>query len=116
MTKHFPMKNSIYRLRCLFTPKSKKGYVILKVTGGPSGFDITYKCSEMKARQEKNQANGWTRTFRACPGVYIYCSAQANHKDANVCVDVLFNGKIYRSASAMGDYAIATASGQLELE
>ena len=116
MNKLSPMKNSIYRIRCLFTPKSKKGFVILKVTGEPSGFDVTYKCSEMKARQEKNQASGWARTFRACPGLYIYCSAQANHKNANVCVDVLFNGKIYRSATAMGDFAIATASGRLELE
>ncbi len=116
MNKLLPMKNSLYRLRCFFTPKNKKGFVIFKVTGEPSGFDITYKCSEMKARQEKNQNSGWNRTFKACPGIYVYCSAQSNHKDAHVCVDILFNGKIYRSATALGDFAVATASGRLELE
>lgn len=110
------MKNTVYRLRCFFTPKRKKGYVILKVTGEPSGFDITYKCNDIKAQQEMAQPSGWSRTFRACPGIYIYCSAQANHKDASVNVEILYNGKIYRSASAFGSYAIATASGRLMLD
>jgi hypothetical protein len=110
------MKNSVYRLRCFFTPRRKKAYVVLKVTGEPSGFDITYKCSEIKAQQELGQSTGWSRTFRACPGIYIYCSAQANHKDAVVNVEVLYDGKVYRSATAIGDYAIATASGRLMLD
>ncbi|MCU0370660.1 MAG: hypothetical protein MUC31_04550, partial [Bacteroidales bacterium] len=107
---------SIYKIRCFFTPKSKKGHVILKVTGEPSGFDITYKCSTTRATQEMNQPGGWSKTIKACPGFYFYCSAQANHKNATVTVDVLFNGKVFRSITATGDYAIGTASGRLMLD
>jgi hypothetical protein len=110
------MKNCIYRFRCFFTPKAKKGQVILKVTGEPSGFDITYKCSAIKAYQELGQPSGWSQKFHACPGIYYYCSAQATHRNANVYVDVLYNGKVFQSISSAGDYAIATASGRLTLE
>jgi len=102
-----------YRIRCLLTPKSKRGLVKFTVTGDAKTYDITYKCKMGKACQDTNVPDGWTETYRACFGDYVYCSAQANNKDTKVNVDIYFNGKPFRRVTKSGDYVVATASGIL---
>jgi hypothetical protein len=97
----------------MLTPKSKKGLVRFHVSGTSDSYEITYKCKRGKACQEKNASRGWTQTFHACPGEYIYCSAQANSKDSKVHVEILYNGKKFKSSESMGDYAVASAGGIL---
>ena len=87
--------------------------VKFKVSGDAKDYDITYKCKAGKACQEMNATSGWTQTYHACIGDYVYCSAQANKKGTKVNVDIYFNGQHFRTASQDGDYAVATASGIL---
>jgi hypothetical protein len=107
------MKPSLHRINCLLNSRINKGQVIFHVSGKPSGFNITYKCSPAKTCQEANVPKRWTTSLKAGNGEYVFCSAQANKKNANVTVEIFYKGKLFRSLSGNGDYARATASGIL---
>ncbi len=108
------MKRLFLRLKCLLGSRQNKGRVVFLVTGEPSNFNITYKCSRGKTCQEPAAKKGWSTSFRASKGDYVYCSAQANKKAADFKVEIFFRGNLFKTAYGKGDYAIATSSGILQ--
>ncbi len=93
--------------------ESASGTVKYEVTCNPSGFNITYANSIGNIEQKTISSGSWATTFTGNQGDFVYISAQANNKNANITAKIYYKGDVIEQASSSGDYVIATASGSL---
>jgi hypothetical protein len=106
------MKNSLHLFDSIFH-KGHNGKVKFILTGSAGDYNITYKSNPEFAEQVPHARKSWRHSFSAKEGDYVYFSAQANERGAEVKVKILFNGKVFKQAVASGDFAIAYTGGCL---
>lgn len=96
----------------LIHPTSKDEVRFL-VTGTSGDYNVTIKDPAGHASQQLIASKGYQQSFTAHKGDYVYLSAQANRKSAEVHVKILYHGKMFREATSTGDYALAQTGGCL---
>lgn len=89
------------------------GKVSYKVTCSPGGFEITFENGNGETEQKGLATKKFTTSFTGTAGNFAYISAQALHKNATIATKIYYHGKLLKSFKCKGDYAVATAYGEL---
>ena len=104
----------MFALKNYYLPFRRKsvddGTVEYRVQAGPGDYNLTFT-NEAGTQQLPAIRKKWKYSFKAKPGDYFYCSAQANHRKMKVLVKVFFNGRLCKKLNKNGDFVIATVSG-----
>ena len=87
------------------------GKIMYFVDSSKPGISITYENESGNTEQITTSRNGWTKSFNACAGDFVYVSAQTKNSNSKIKVQILYNFKVIEKATSYGDYVIATASG-----
>ena len=103
----FALKNCCMPVR---KKPQENSIVEYRVKGSRGDYNLTFT-NEDGTLQLPEVRKKWKYSFKARPGDYFYCSAQANHKKMKLIVKVFFNGRLCKKLIKSGDYIIATASG-----
>jgi hypothetical protein len=82
-------------------------------TGGTKAADLTYQNARGTTSQNSNVTLPVTVPLTVFNGGFVYISAQNRASSGGVTVEIYNKGTLYKSNSAYGGYAIATASGTL---
>ncbi|NVO21343.1 MAG: hypothetical protein HXX13_16700 [Bacteroidetes bacterium] len=106
------MNKSLHLLNSILHPYHT-GKVKFILSGSVGDYNITYKGNEDHAYQVPHARKSWRHSFTAKEGEYVYFSAQANEPGAQVQIKIVYNGKVFKTSTAMGDFAIALAGGCL---
>lgn len=93
--------------------ETPSGKVIYKVTCRPGGFEITFENGNGETEQKDLATKKFTTTFTGTAGNFAYISAQARNKNAIIATRIYYHGKLLKSFTSKGDYAVATAFGEL---
>lgn len=107
------MPRTIHILDDLFHSLGHRGEVKFRIRGNVKDYNITYKWNDTPACHAEHTQKKWKHSFTAKPGDYVYFAAQSNEPHADIEVDILYNGHVFKSAHAVGDYAVAYAGGTL---
>lgn len=83
-----------------------------KVTGtATSSASLTYANASEGTSQLSSATLPWTYKFSAKSGQFLYISAQNNGSFGCVDVEILKDGRAFKSSFSCGAFVIATASG-----
>lgn len=83
------------------------------VGGTASSFDITYENEDGGTSQKSDVSSGWSYSFEAEEGDFVYISAQNTTDNGSVEVTIYNNGEVFKTSESEGEYVIATADGTL---
>ena len=76
----------------------------------PGGIDITI-ANETGGTEQQNVAFPYHKEFDRAVGEFVYLSAQAQGTGASFYCQITSNSYLVQSATASGDYVIASVSG-----
>ncbi|MCD6113117.1 MAG: hypothetical protein J7J86_07615 [Bacteroidales bacterium] len=91
--------------------KRNKIRYLVECEGG--SFNVTYKDKKNEIKQIQKIKKRWKYFFRANRENYLYLSAQANSKNAEIKIKIKNNREILKTVTKKGDYCVATASAEL---